>query len=40
LSGRAIRGSNPPQQRTAKFSYVAVMFGKSRLSEPDSSEQI
>src|SRR5271157_1253305 len=38
LSGRAIRGSNPPQQRTVKIPYVAAMFGKSRLSEPDSSD--
>src|SRR5208337_403041 len=38
LSGRAIRGSNPPQQRTVKLPYVTVMSAKSRLSEPDSSD--
>jgi hypothetical protein len=37
LSGRAICGSNPPQQRTVKIPYLDTMFGKSELGEPDSS---
>jgi hypothetical protein len=38
LSGRAIGRSNPPQQRTVRVLYLDTMFGKSKLSEPDSSE--
>src|SRR4249920_355292 len=37
-SGRAIRGSNPPLQRTGKIPYPDTTFGKSQLSEPDSSD--
>src|ERR1700719_2362795 len=37
LSGRAIRRSNPPQQRTVKTPYLDTMFGESQLSEPDRS---
>ena len=37
-AGRAVTGSNPPQQRTVRIPYLDTTFGKSQLSEPDSSD--